>query len=49
MEAGKESFGLQVHLAKKKSEPSKHFYYSESRLLMDYPLEKLMGMFLYKA
>ena len=25
------------------SEPSKQFYYSESRLLMDYPFEKLIG------
>ena len=31
------------------SEPSKQFYYSESRLLMDYPFEKLIGgMFLKK-
>ena len=31
------------------SEPSKQFYYSESRLLMDYFLEKLIGgMFLKK-
>ena len=25
------------------SEPSKQFYYSESRLLMDYPFEKMIG------
>ena len=25
------------------SEPSKQFYYSESRLLMDYPFEKMFG------
>ena len=25
------------------SEPSKQFYYSESRLLMDYPFEKKIG------
>ena len=32
------------------SEPSKQFYYSESRLLMDYPFEKLIGgMFLKKG
>ena len=42
----------QVHLAKKihYSEPSKQFYYSESRLLMDYPFEKMIGgMFLNKV
>ena len=36
----------QVHLPQKKnhySEPSKQFYYSESRLLMDYPFEKMIG------
>ena len=32
------------------SEPSKQFYYSESRLLMDYPFEKMIGdMFLNKV
>ena len=32
------------------SEPSKQFYYSESRLLMDYPFEKMIGgMFLSKV
>ena len=43
----------QVHLAKKKSltqNPPKQFYYSESRLLMDYPFEKMFGgMFLNKV
>ena len=42
-----------VHLAKKKfhySEPPKEFYYSESRLLMDYPFEKMIGgMFLNRV
>ena len=32
------------------SEPSKQFYYSESRLLMDYPFEKMIGgVFLIKV
>ena len=32
------------------SEPSKQFYYSEPRLLMDYPFEKMIGgMFLNKV
>ena len=32
------------------SEPSKQFYYSESRLLMDYPFEEMIGgMFLNKV
>ena len=32
------------------SEPSKQFYYSESRLFMDYPFEKMIGgMFLDKV
>ena len=32
------------------SEPSKQFYYWESRLLMDYPFEKMIGgMFLDKV
>ena len=43
----------QVHLPKKihYSEPSKQFFfYSESRLLMDYPFEKMIGgMFLNKV
>ena len=31
------------------SEPSKQFYYSESRLLMDYPFEKMIGGHVFKV
>ena len=48
----KKAFGSPSTPGQKKihySEPSKQFYYSESRLLMDCPFEKLIGgMFLNK-
>ena len=49
----RKAFGSPSTPAPKKihcSEPSKQFYYSESRLLMDYPFEKMIGgMFLNKV
>ena len=46
LQKARKAFGSPSTPGQKKihySEPSKQFYYSESRLLMDYPFEKMIG------
>ena len=46
----RKAFGSPAKKNSHYSEPSKQLYYSESRLLMDYPFEKMIGcMFLNKV